>query len=86
MPISAVQQSDSVIHVYTFPFLYHPPSWSVPRDQIEFHVLYSRTSLLIHSKCNGLHLPTPNFQSIPLLPHLGNHKSVLYVCESVFVL
>ena len=27
-----------------------------------------RTSLLIHSKYKSLHLPTPNFQSIPLLP------------------
>ena len=47
-------------------------------------VLYSRISLFIHSKCNSLHLLTPNSQSIPLPPpHLGNHKSVLYVCEFV---
>ena len=46
------------------------------------------TLLIIHSKCNSLHLPTPNSQSIPLplpLP-LDNHQSVLYVCESVSVL
>ena len=42
-------------------------------------MLQSRTSLLIHSKWNGLHLLTPN--SI-LLPPFGNHKSVLYVCEA----
>ena len=29
---------------------------------------YSRTSLLIHSKCNSLHLLTSNSQSIPFLP------------------
>ena len=31
-------------------------------------VLYSRTSLLIHSKCHSLHLLTPNSQSSPLPP------------------
>ena len=39
----------------------------------------TETCFLIHSKCNSLHLPTPNSQSIslpaPLL--LGNYKSVL---------
>ena len=29
---------------------------------------YSRTSLLIHSICNSLHLLTPNTQPIPLPP------------------
>ena len=29
-------------------------------------MLCSRTSLLLHSKCNSLHLPTPNSPSIPL--------------------
>ena len=51
---------------------------------VEFLVLYSRTLLFIHSKCNSLHLPTPNSQSIHLLPllSLDNCKSALYVCES----
>ena len=54
---------------------------------IYFPVLYIRTLLLIHSKCNSLHLPNPNSQSISLLPSLplGNHKSDFYVCESVSV-
>ena len=41
----------------------------------------------MHSKCNSLH-PTPNSQSIrlPLQLSLGNHKSVLYVCKSAYVL
>ena len=51
LPISAVQQSDPFIHICTFPFLCKFPSWSIPRDWILFPVLYSRTSLLIHSKC-----------------------------------
>ena len=33
----------------------------------QFPVLYSRTLLFIHSECNGLYLPTPNCQSIPLV-------------------
>ena len=45
-------------------------------------VLHSRT-LFIHSKCNSLHLLTPNSQSIALPFPLGNHKSILCGCESV---
>ena len=44
------------------------------------NAIYIRTSLLIHSKCNSLHLSTLDTQSIPLPPlPLGNHKSVLHV-------
>ena len=49
---------------------------------------YSRILLFIHSRCNSLHLLTTKSQSIPL-PHplpLGNHKSDVYVCESVTLL
>ena len=35
-------------HMYT----YYLSSWSLPSDGIQFLMLYSRTSLLIHSKCN----------------------------------
>ena len=47
-----------------------------------------RTLLFIHSKCNSLHLPTPNSQFIPFPPPLplGIHKSDLYICESVSIL
>ena len=40
----------------------------------------------IHLINNSLHLLIPNSQSSPLLPPLsvGSHKSVLYICESVF--
>uniref|UniRef100_A0A8D0R0M9 T-complex protein 1 subunit zeta-2 n=1 Tax=Sus scrofa TaxID=9823 RepID=A0A8D0R0M9_PIG len=34
------------------------------------NVLYSRISLLIHSKGNSLHLLTPNSQSVPLPPNI----------------
>ena len=46
--------------VYIF-FLYYLLSWSIPRDWIQ----NIRTSLLIHSKSNSLHLPTPNPLSVP---------------------
>ena len=53
-------QSDPVIHIYTFFFSHYPPSCSITSDQISFPVLYCRISLLIPSKCNSLHLLTPN--------------------------
>ena len=60
-----------------------PPSWFIQGDRIQSLVLYSRTLLFIHSKCNSLHLLTPNSQSVPLPPPLpfGNHKSVLSTTE-----
>ena len=68
LSVSAVQQSDSVIQRYPFFFSCDLPSGSIPRDCVEFPVLYSRTSLLIHSQCSGLHLLTPNSPSTPLHP------------------
>ena len=66
------------MYIYIFFFSYHLPSWSIPRDWIWLPVLYSRTSLLIQSKYNSLHLKTPNSQSIPLPPpfsmSLGTHS------------
>ena len=49
-------------------------------------MLYSRTLLCIHYIYNSLHLLIPYSQSIPPLPAflLGNHMSVLYVCEFLF--
>jgi len=61
-------------HTHThFFFSYYLLSCSVARDWIEFPMLYSRTSLLIHSKCHSLYLPTPNSWSIPIsiLPSPG---------------
>ena len=72
------------LYIYIHSFLsYYLPSCSITSDWLEFPVLYSRTSLLIHPKRNSLHLLTPNSLSIP---PLGRHKSVLYGCESVSVL
>ena len=96
VPISAIQHSVpislslSLTHTHThtlFLFSYYLPSWSIPRDWRQFPALYSRTSLLTHSKCNSLHLPTPNSPSIPFSPlSLWNHKSVLHVSVSASVL
>ena len=41
MSISAVQQSDPVIHIHFLPLL--SSSCSITRDWLEFPVLYSRT-------------------------------------------
>ena len=85
MPISAVQQSDPVIHVYTFFFSYYLPAWATPRDWISLPVQQDLTAL--HSKGNSLHLLTSNSQpSHSLLLPLGNHKSLLYVHEFVSAL
>ena len=85
MPISAVWQSDSVLHIYTF-FLkiYYSPFWFVPG------VEYSSLCYAVRPRCspslnNSLHLPTPSPRSIclpPTLP-LGIHKSVLCVRDSI---
>ena len=50
--------------------VYHRISNTVP-------CLHIKTLVLIHSRCESLHLPTPDSQSIPLRPCFGNHKSVL---------
>ena len=80
--------TQSYIHTCTFFLSYYLPSCSITRDWIEFPVLYSRTSLLIHSKWNSLPLPTPNSPSISLPPPTPWQPQVyiLYVCESVSVL
>ena len=45
---------------YIFFFSNYPPSCSITSDWIQFPVLYSRISLLIHSRGSSLHLPSPN--------------------------
>ena len=69
------------------PFLHFLPSWSITRHWMQFPELNSRNLLFIHYKCNSLHLLIPNSQSIPLPTLLlGNHKSVVCVCESISLL
>ena len=83
VPTSAIQQSDPVTNIYILPFLYYLPSWSLLRDWIEFPGLYSRTSSLIHFKCNSLHLLTPNSQSVPLSPPPSWQPQVCSLCLQV---
>ena len=54
--ISAIQQSDTYI-LYFDSF----PKWVITEYWVEFPVLYSRTSLPIHSIYNRAHMPNPNF-------------------------
>ena len=67
VPTSAVQQSDSVIHIQTFFFLIFF-SIRVYHRIIQFPVLYSRTLLFIHPIYNSLPLLIPDSQSFPPTP------------------
>ena len=51
-------------YIYTCFFFISSPIMLYPK-RLYTPVLYSRPSLPIHSKCNSLHLLTPNSQSIP---------------------
>ena len=84
MPVSAVQQSYTHLYIKKYIFfsiMIYPRRLDVARVQC------SRTLLFIHSKCNSLHLPPLNSQSIPppLPLPLVNHESDLCVCEPVSV-
>ena len=77
LSISTIHQGETVTHthiyiyinIYIFFFSRYLPSCSNTSDQTQFPVLYSRISLLIHSKFSSLQILTPNYQSIPLLSH-----------------
>ena len=62
LSISAVQQSDPDIHLYTAFFSHYPPSCSITRYQTQFPLLYVQQDLIAYS----LHLLTLNFQSLLL--------------------
>ena len=76
-------------YIYTHYFLYYFPSWSILGDQKQVPMLYSRTLLFIHSKCNSFCLLTPSSHtiqqshSLPLL--LVNHKVFFLLCLSLFL-
>ena len=73
-------------YTYMYTFYFWTLSCFIISDQTYFLVLHSRTSLLIHSKVNSLHLLIPSSQSISLPPSpLGNHKSVLQVHDFFFL-
>ena len=57
--ISAVKQSDQVIHIYVFFIFFSTIVY--PRMLNIVPVLYSRALLPIHSICNSMQLPAPNF-------------------------
>ena len=80
MSVSDVQQSDPVLYIYTSFFSYYLPSYSITSDWTEFPVLYNRTSLLLHSKCNGLHLLNASSPSIPLPPSPPWQLQVCSLC------
>ena len=67
-PVSAVEQLlFSFTHIY-IPFLkYSFPLWLIQEIRYKSCAMH-RTLLLIRPKCDGLHLPTPNSQPIPLSP------------------
>ena len=69
-------------HIYSFSYCF--PLRFITRYWIWFPVLFGRTLLSLHSMCNSLHLLTPDSQSVP--PYSpSSHRSLLYLCESVFV-
>ena len=84
MLISAVWQSDPVIHIHisllsdSFPLLIITGYW------VKFPVLYNRSPWASHSIYHSVHMPIPDLQSIlsPSSCPLGNHKFVfkLWVC------
>ena len=84
--ISAVQQGDSVIYIYTHSFLYPFPLWFITGYGIEFPVLYSRTLLFIHPICHSLHLltQTPS-TSLPHPPSPSATTSLISMSACLFL-
>ena len=71
------------IYIYIY-ILFHILSIMVYHRIEYISVLRSKTLQFTHPIYNSLHLVTPNSPSIlPIHLLLGNHKSVLYGCESV---
>ena len=86
LSISTVQQSDPVIHVHTFFFLILSSSYSITSNQIEFSVLNSRISLLIHSKFNNPKLPvhpTPSPSPLATTNLFSMSMCLLLSCSQV---
>ena len=79
MLLSAVQQSDLVIHIYTFFFKLF--STVFLSQDFEYSSLCYRTLFFIHPICTSLHLLIPNSHSIhsPAPFPLGNHESILWL-------
>ena len=82
VPISVIQQSDSVIYAYLF-FLNTLSILFIMGYWIYSPLLSIRILFPIHSKCDSLH--QPNSQSIPLPPHLplDAAESSAFLCAGV---
>ena len=84
VPISAVQHGDSVTHIYTvfFNILFHR---GLSQDSEYSSLCYTLgpCCLPILNEIACIHQPQSPSASLSLPPphSLGNHKSVLYVCE-----
>ena len=63
------------LYLYIFFFPHYPPSCSI--TWLEFPVLHSRISLLIHSKCKSLHL----YIISPLFMRLSERLSFPLACK-----
>ena len=63
--ISAVQQSDSVIHVQIFILFQILFPFRLSKYLVQFFVPYSRSPLASHSIYLSVHMPVPDPQSIP---------------------
>ena len=94
MLISAVQQSDSVMHICmhsfscSFPLSYEGIKKNIKCEDMVYPRRLNRApcapqqDLVVYpSLCNSWHLLIPNSQSSP--PPAGKHKSILYHKDSV---
>ena len=66
--ISAVQQSDRVIHIYISILADSFPTYIITEYWVGFSVPHSRSPLVNHSIYLSVHMPVPNPQSIPPTP------------------
>ena len=74
------------LYTYIHSFLYSFPLWLITGYWIQFPVLCSRTLLFIHPIYNGLHLPTPNSQTVILPCHSQPWQpQVSSLCLSLFL-
>ena len=74
------------IHIYIYVYIYsstHSFTYGLPEDMVYSSHAEHKILLFIHPTCDSLYLLIPHSHFIPSSLPFGNHKSVLYVCESV---
>ena len=90
VPISPIQQSDSVVHAYIYVYIFKNSVFHYGLSQeIGYRFLCYTVGFCCLSILNitvYIHWPQTPSPSIPSSLPIGNHKSVLYVYESVSVL